>query len=96
MPTAPYPLDLPLRHLPYPLPSPPNARTSSEGRSLLVGRLPGSFATVSKYDGNINDGLTVVFEGGDIRLKDWTGKVNDHFGLTCPNLDVITMILVAQ
>ena len=65
--------------------------------SLKLWPVNRSPATVSMI-GNISDGLTVDFTGGDIRLKNWSGKAKDKFHLICPMnpLDVIMMVLVAQ
>ena len=41
--------------------------------------------------------VTVTFTGGSIRLRNKTGRVQEHFNLTCPILagDVIIMVLTA-
>ena len=69
--------------------------------NLNVGRLTtaGTGESTVTAIGGLSEpnGLTVTFTGGEIRLRNLTGKNPEHFNLTCPVHvdDVITMVMTA-
>lgn len=72
--------------------------------SMSVGKLspcrsnncgPGEQNVVAVTGDITTTGLTVTFKKGEIRLRNRTGKVPDNYSITCPNKDVITMVLKA-
>lgn len=52
-------------------------------------------ASIITMTGSLTTGLTITSTGGRVRVRDWSGRTNQYYNITCPRHadDAITMVL---